>query len=71
MQGAAFHGVHRILYVAGMAGLVWHILLTQSVVHEVLVFVAYRLWLLSHAYRVVSRWRSAEVIEKWSNSEVT
>ncbi|KAM7190660.1 hypothetical protein V8F33_009324 [Rhypophila sp. PSN 637] len=71
MQGAAFHGVHRILYVAGMTGLVWHVLLTQSVLHEVLVFVACGLWVLSHAYRVVSRWRSAEVMEKWSNSEVT
>ena len=71
LLGAAFHGVHRILYVAGMAGLVWHVLLTQSVLHEVLVFVACGLWLLSYAYRVVARWRSAEVTEKWSDSEVT
>jgi predicted ferric reductase len=71
MQGAAFHGVHRILYLAGMAGLIWHVLLTQSVLHEILVFVACGLWLLSHVYRVVARWRSAEVTEKWSDSEVT
>ncbi|KAL2193981.1 hypothetical protein P885DRAFT_63524 [Corynascus similis CBS 632.67] len=71
MLGAAFHGVHRILYLAGMTGLVWHVLLTRSVLHEVLVFVACGLWLLSHVYRVVTRWRSAEVTEKWSDSEVT
>ncbi|KAK4243055.1 hypothetical protein C7999DRAFT_36620, partial [Corynascus novoguineensis] len=69
MLGAAFHGVHRILYLAGMTGLVWHVLLTRSVLHEVLVFVACGLWLLSHVYRVVTRWRSAEVTEKWSDSE--
>ena len=28
MLGGAFHGVHRILYLAGMAGLVWYVLLT-------------------------------------------
>ncbi|KAK4151067.1 hypothetical protein C8A00DRAFT_36296 [Chaetomidium leptoderma] len=71
MLGAAFHGVHRILYLAGMAGLVWHILLTQSLLHKVLVFVACGLWLLSHVYRVVARWRSAVVTEIWSDSEVT
>ncbi|KAG7289851.1 hypothetical protein NEMBOFW57_006228 [Staphylotrichum longicolle] len=54
-----------------MAGLVWHVLLTQSVLHEVLIFVACGLWLLSHVYRVVTRWRSAEVRERWSDSEVT
>ncbi len=63
--------MHRVLYIAGMAGLVWHVLLTQSVLHEVLVFVACGLWLLSHIYRVVARWRSAEVTERWSDSEVT
>lgn len=46
-------------------------MLTQSVLHKVLVFVACGLWLLSHIYRVVRRWRSAEVTEKWSDSEVT
>jgi NAD(P)H-flavin reductase len=71
MLGAAFHGVHRMLYLAGMAGLVWHVLLSQSVLHEVLVFVACGLWLLSHIYRVARRWRSAQVTEKWSDSEVT
>lgn len=63
--------MHRILYLAGMAGLVWHILLTQSLLHKVLVFVACGLWLLSHVHRVVARWRSAVVIEKWSDSQVT
>ncbi|KAK4034603.1 hypothetical protein C8A01DRAFT_18612 [Parachaetomium inaequale] len=69
--GAAFHSVHRILYLAGMAGLIWHVLLTQSVLHEILVFVACGLWFLSHVYRVVARWRSAVVTGKWSDSEVT
>ena len=40
VAGAAFHGMHRVLYLAGMTGLVWHVLLTQSVLHEVLVFIA-------------------------------
>ncbi|KAH8878677.1 hypothetical protein GQ53DRAFT_834785 [Thozetella sp. PMI_491] len=69
--GGAFRGVHRLLYLAGMAGLTWHVVLVQSVSHEILVFVACGLWLLSHVYRVVARWRTVQVTERWSDSEVT
>lgn len=61
--------MHRILYLGGMGCLVWHIVLTQSLLHKVLVFVACGLWLLSHAYRVARR-QSAVVTEKWTDSEV-
>ncbi|KAH8909446.1 hypothetical protein BR93DRAFT_956577 [Coniochaeta sp. PMI_546] len=67
--GGAFRGVHRILYVAGMTGLVWHVLLVQSYLHEVLVFVACGLWLLSHVYRVFARWRAVTVMEKWTDED--
>ncbi|KAB5528998.1 hypothetical protein GE09DRAFT_1041919 [Coniochaeta sp. 2T2.1] len=68
--GAAFRGVHRILYVAGMTGLVWHVLLVKSLLHEVLVFVACGLWLLPHVYRV-AHWRSVTVTDRWADQDVT
>lgn len=63
--------MHRILYLAGMAGLAWHVLLVQSLLYEVLVFFACGLWVLSHSYRVVARWRAVSVVERWSDQKVT
>ncbi len=62
--GVAFRAVHRILYLVGMAGLVWHVLLVQSLVHEILVFIACDCGLHPHIVRVVTRWRSVTVLVK-------
>lgn len=63
--------MHRILYLAGMSGLIWHVLLVHKLLHEVLIFVACGLWLLSHGYRVLARWRAVTVMERWSDEHVT
>ena len=69
--GAAFYSMYRILYFVAIGSLAQYVLLIQSVLYKVLVFMAYRLQLLLYVYRVIRRQQSAEVTERQSDLEVT